>query len=228
MPEPVRIALVGATGMVGHTALFVLSERRSFPIDLRVFATERSKRRALPFGDGTVAVEAIPDTPPDVDFALFAAPGEVARELAPLWANAGIHIVDNSSEFRMTEGVPLVVPEVNAEAIAHAGRLIANPNCSTIQLAVAVAPLERAFGIEDLSVATYQSVSGAGAEVVERWQLEVDGGHGGRSPLPAPIHGNVIPSIGEEDEHCRYTTEEHKMLSELPKILGRDLSVSVT
>jgi aspartate-semialdehyde dehydrogenase len=120
-----------------------------------------------------------------------------------------------------------VVPEVNANEIPRDGLIVANPNCSTIQLAVAMAPLDKAFVLEDIHVATYQSVSGAGAEAVERWQLEVDGGIGGRSPFTAPIHGNVIPAIGEEDPNCYYT-EELKLINELPKILGRDLSISAT
>ncbi len=218
MSGVLKIALVGATGLVGQTAARVLDEQPLPEFELRPFATaQRAGTKVLCKGREWI-VQAIPDTPPDVDFALFTAPGGVAQTLIPVWREAGIRIVDNSSVFRMAADVPLVVPEVNAARIAEADHLVANPNCSTIQLAVALGPLKQRWGLKRVTVATYQAVSGAGRDAVEDWRAEVRGQQPIHGTFPAPIHANVLPQIGAIND-AGYNVEEVKLTSELTRIL---------
>ncbi len=225
---PIRVALVGATGLVGQTVIDVLNERKAFDIELFPFTSGRSPETKIGFRGEVINTAPIPENPPDVDYALFCAPNEIAEALVPAWVEAGIKVIDNSSVFRMDPDVPLVVPEVNSSEIDQGSALLANPNCSTIQLAVALAPLDRKWGIKRVSVSTYQSVSGMGKEAVNRWTEEVMAMAKGDSPFPRAIHGNVIPLIGDVDERG-YGSEEVKLMNELPKILGHEgLVVSAT
>src|SRR4051794_27313112 len=163
-----RVAVVGATGAVGTRMLQVLSER-NFPADsVRALASERSAGKDVTFGDGTIRVEALDAVDlGDFDLALFSAGGGVSEEWAPKFVEAGAVVVDNSSVWRMHEDVPLVVAEVNPDAIATHRGIVANPNCSTMQMVVALKPIDDSVGIERLVISTYQSVSGTGQKAVE-------------------------------------------------------------
>src|SRR5919199_6375272 len=222
MREGYTVAVVGA-GLVGERLVSEL-RRREFPLqELRVLA--RSARRTVLAGETFDVGIARPEAFEGVDYALFAGTeGEkgAAVQLAHEAISRGAIVVDNGSDFRLDPEVPLVVPEVNAEAVeAHRG-IIANPNCSTIQLVVTLAPLARAFGIRKVIVSTYQAVSGAGRSGVEA----LESGRG--DAFPKPISGNAIPLIGGVGEDG-YTTEEKKMKEESRKILSLpDLAVFPT
>jgi aspartate-semialdehyde dehydrogenase len=231
----VRVAVVGATGAVGSTMLGVMRER-GFPAgEVVPFASERSAGRRIDHGD--VDLEARPLTESgirDFDLALFSAGSTVSEEWAPRFAQAGAVVVDNSSFWRMREDVPLVVAEVNPEALDGHRGIVANPNCSTMQMVVALKPIQDAAGIERLVISTYQSVSGTGQRAVEelhdqaRAVLEAD-------ELPPPsvyphqIAFNVLPQVERFKDGDDYTTEERKMMAETRKILGDpDIGISAT
>jgi aspartate-semialdehyde dehydrogenase len=223
--KPRSVAVVGATGAVGREFLAVLAARR-FPIrELRLLASPRSAGQRLPFGGDQLPVEVLgPESFRGVELALFSAGGSIAREFAPLACAAGALVVDNSSAFRLDPEVPLVVPEVNPEAIAGHRGLIANPNCSTILLAVALAPLHRAAGLRKVVVSTYQAASGAGQQaIVELRQGLVAQLARTAAPapkaLPQPLAGNVFPQVDVFGADG-YTREEDKLLYELRKIFG--------
>jgi len=223
-----RIAIVGATGLVGEALVRVLAER-GFPVStLRAFAGARSAGAKLrAFGDDVV-VESLDDAADpfsDIDVAFFAAGEDSSRKHARSACERAV-VIDKSAAFRLDPAVPLVVPEANADAVLGA-RLIASPNCSTIPLAVALAPIQRAFGLGWVSVATYQSVSGAGRDAVEEFEAQIRGGSGARA-LPRRIAGNVIPEIGGFGG-AGDSGEESKIAAELRKILGLPaLRVSAT
>lgn len=227
-----RVAIVGATGVVGETVARVLHERK-FPLaSLRAFATKRSAGSIVRSGDHEAIVEAIEAGPADVrlfegvDVAFFAVGDAVSIAYGRALAERGVIVVDKSSAFRLDPDVPLVVPEVNG-ALAAGHKLIANPNCSTIPVAVTLGPIERAFGLAWVSVNTYQSVSGAGRDAVEELEAQLDGEER-VSALPRRIAGNVIPEIGAFGVDG-YSGEEDKIAAELRKILSRpDLPVSAT
>ncbi len=232
-----RIAVLGATGLVGRTLLRLLAER-SFPADEVVaLASARSAGTTLPYapapgGELTVR-EAVPEAFEGVDIVLSSAGGSVSRLLLPEAAARGAVSIDNTSAFRMDEDVPLVVPEVNAHAIPRyrARRIIANPNCSTIQLVVALAPLHRAFGLRRVTVATYQGVSGAGAAAVDELFEETKAALGAepfeRRVFPRQIAFNPLPHIDVfmDDGDTR---EEWKMRVETPKILEAPVPLHAT
>jgi len=219
MPEKsIRIAIVGATGMVGRTALKILHAQRNPSYQLFLYATEKGASRQAKIGEMVYEISPAPSSPPPVDYALFCAPEDAADKMIPAWRKAKIKIIDNSSVFRLHDEVPLVVPEVNPHRIKEADHLIANPNCSTIQLAVALAPIHRRWGLRQVSVATYQSVSGAGADGLLQLRAERIGGKIKNNPFPRKIRANIIPAIGEFDDFG-YSREERKMMLELPKIL---------
>lgn len=212
--------------MVGRMMLKVLEERQ-FPVD-RLFpaASERSAGREVIFRGKPVrvvsvmeAVEAVPDV------ALFSAGASVSKEWAPVFAENGTVVIDNSSAWRMEEGIPLVVPEINAGTIAAGTRIIANPNCSTIQMLMAVAPLHREYGIKRLVISTYQSVTGTGVKAVTQLDNERRG-LGGEMAYPYPIDLNCIPQCDIFLDNG-YTKEEMKLVNETHKILG-DESIRVT
>ncbi len=233
MTDGYRVAVVGATGVVGTTMLALLRER-SFPAsEIVPFATERSAGREL---KGGLTVRALNDTA-DIggfDLALFSAGGGTSREWAPRFVDAGATVVDNSSAWRRDPEIPLVVSEVNPHALERHRGLIANPNCSTMQLVVALAPIQRRAGIERLVVSTYQSVSGTGKKAID----ELDGQAradlaGEESPAPAvypePIAFNVIGAAGNFAEGDDHTDEERKMMFETRKILeDESIGVAVT
>jgi aspartate-semialdehyde dehydrogenase len=219
----VRVAVVGASGAVGRTILRVLEECR-FPIaELRLLASERSAGTVLPFDGENIQVGiAVPESFGGVDIAFFSAGASVSRELAPHAAAAGALVVDNSSAFRMQPDVPLIVPEVNGSILPGAIErgIIANPNCSTIQMVVALWPLHQAFGLEQVIVSTYQSVSGTGGRALRALDAEMqDGGHAAGSPYPHPIAFNVLPHIDVFDD-SGWSGEERKMINETRKIMA--------
>ncbi|HEY8552847.1 MAG TPA: aspartate-semialdehyde dehydrogenase, partial [Thermaerobacter sp.] len=228
-----RVAVVGVTGLVGQRVLQVLEERR-FPVDeLRPLATSRSAGRRVTFAGSSWEVgEATAAALRGVDLAFFAASGEVSRQLAPEAARAGTVVIDKSNAFRLDPAVPLVVPEVNGHALARHRNLIASPNCSTIQLVVALKPILDRFGLERVVVSTYQAVSGTGAAALDELEAEVRAGVEGRTHppqvYPKPIAFNVLPHC-DRFEAEGFTLEEWKLVRETRKILERDdLAVTAT
>jgi aspartate-semialdehyde dehydrogenase len=220
-----RVAVVGATGAVGEAMLAVLAERR-FPVsELVALASERSAGGAVAFGDEEVVVRDLATfDPAGVDIALFSAGGSISKEYAPKFAAAGAVVIDNSSAFRQDDDVPLVVVEVNPGALRDRPRgIIANPNCSTMQMLVALGPIHRAAGIERINVATYQSVSGTGRRGMEELGRQTAGllNFQPAEPevYPVQIAFNVIPHGGDFLDNG-YTTEEMKLAWETRKILG--------
>jgi len=228
-----RVAIVGATGVVGAAFLSILEER-AFPVrSLRAVASSRSVGHAVRFAGRRVEVEDLATASfKDVDVAFFSAGRDVSRAHAPRAAAAGALVVDNSSAFRMDPDVPLVVPEVNPASIAEERGIIANPNCSTILLVVVLAPLEVLAPIRRVVCATYQAVSGSGAAALEELARQAEAERTGR-PLeaevyPKPIHGNVLPFVQAFGEDG-LTVEEWKMVRETRRILDRpDLALTAT
>jgi aspartate-semialdehyde dehydrogenase len=216
-----HVAVLGATGAVGRTMLEVLAER-AFPLDhLTLLASPRSAGTRLSCGGREVTVSA-PHARcfEGVDLALFSAGADRSREWAPRAVHAGAVVVDNSSAWRMDPDVPLVVPEVNPEALRNLPKgIVANPNCSTIQVVVALQPLHRAGGLERVVLTTFQSVSGAGESGLEALRRELARSPGAESPFTRAIAGNALPQIGEFDDEG-WTAEERKMMAEPRKILG--------
>jgi aspartate-semialdehyde dehydrogenase len=226
-----KVAVVGATGAVGEVMLSILAERK-FPVgELVALASERSAGGEVAFGNDEVMVRDLATfDPAGVDIALFSAGGDVSREYAPKFAAAGAVVIDNSSAFRRDDDVPLVVAEVNPEALKQRPRgIIANPNCSTMQMLVALAPLHRAAGIERINVSTYQSVSGTGRRALEELGRQTAGllSFQAVEPevYPVQIAFNVIPHGGDFLDNG-YTSEEMKLVWETRKILG-DESIGV-
>jgi aspartate-semialdehyde dehydrogenase len=225
-----HVALLGATGAVGRTMLRVLAERR-LPVErLTLLASERSAGQEVRWGGRgwTVQVPG-PGSFRGVDFALFSAGAGRSAEWAPRAVDEGAVVVDNSSAWRMDPEVPLVVPEVNGAAARRRPRgIIANPNCSTIQLVVALEAVRRAAGLARVAATTYQSVSGAGETGRDTLRAELEGHTPESSPFSREIAGNVIPRIGDFDDEG-WTGEERKMIAETRKILALpELPVSAT
>jgi len=214
-----NVAVVGATGMVGRKMLEVLAEY-DFPIaQLTLFASQRSAGKVIAYRGRDYIVEALTPTCLEgkkIDIAVFSAGGSTSLTFAPMFAEAGAVVVDNSSAWRMVPEIPLVVPEVNAHALAAHNGIIANPNCSTIQAMVALKPLHDAFGLKRVVYSTYQAVSGAGQAGFDDLQR----GIAGEAPqkFPHPIFGNLIPQIDVFLDNG-YTKEEMKMVDETRKIL---------
>ncbi|MCF8275514.1 MAG: aspartate-semialdehyde dehydrogenase [Flavobacteriales bacterium] len=224
-----RIAVVGATGLVGREMLTVLEERNVNVTELLPVASESSIGKTVLFKGKQVKVigirQAISLRP---DFALFSAGGSTSLEWAPKFAEAGTTVIDNSSAWRMDPNVPLVVPEVNLASIESGSKIIANPNCSTIQLVVALAPLHHAFGLKRVVISTYQSVSGTGKAAVQQLEEEESGLEASAPAYNYPIHRNCIPHCDVFLENG-YTKEEMKLVHESRKILGLpDLRVTAT
>ncbi|MCS7307924.1 MAG: aspartate-semialdehyde dehydrogenase [Aquificaceae bacterium] len=220
-----RVAIVGATGEVGRTFLKVLEER-NFPVDeLELFASEKSEGLELSFKGEKIKVQALNkrDNFSSIDIALFSAGSSISREYAPKFATDGAVVIDNSSAWRLEPDVPLVVPEVNPEDVKEHKGIIANPNCSTIQMLVALKPIYDAVGISSIVVATYQSVSGAGAKAIRELQEQTKAWCEGMElpevkSLPKRIAFNAVPQIDVFTENG-YTKEEMKMLNETRKML---------
>jgi aspartate-semialdehyde dehydrogenase len=230
-----NVAVVGATGAVGEQMREVLEERQ-FPVgELRLLASERSAGQFLPFNGGQLRVEVLNENSfKDIDIGLFSAGGTVSARFAPIAVAAGAIVVDNTSHFRMEPDVPLVVPEVNANEIARYKQrgIIANPNCSTIQMVVALKPIHDAARVKRVVVSTYQSVSGAGRRAMEELSQQVGALFNGKDvrkeKFPHQIAFNCIPHIDVFMEGG-YTKEEWKMIHETRKILGEPgLAVTAT
>ena len=221
-----KLAVVGATGMVGEVMLRVLSERK-FPFtDLIPVASERSVGKKIMCGGNSyevVGLETADSMEPDV--ALFSAGGSTSLKWAPKFAEVGTVVIDNSSAWRMDPEKKLIIPEINAEELTSADKIIANPNCSTIQMLVALAPLQKKYGIQRIVVSTYQSITGTGVKAVQQLENEYND-EKGQMAYPYPIHRNAIP-------HCDvfmdngYTKEEMKLVNETHKILN-DNSIGVS
>lgn len=216
-----KVAVVGATGMVGQVMLNVLAER-NFPVtELIPVASERSVGKEIEFNGKkfeVVNLETAVKRKPEI--ALFSAGGNTSLEWAPKFAEAGTTVIDNSSAWRMDPTKKLVVPEINADSLTEEDKIIANPNCSTIQLVLALKPLHDKFGIKRVIVSTYQSITGTGVKAVQQLENEYKG-EKGEMAYPYPIHKNAIP-------HCDiflendYTKEEMKLTHETKKILNDD------
>ncbi len=225
------MAVVGATGAVGNEMIETL-ERRDFPVEkLRLFASERSRGKTLQFKRADVPVETLSeDCFKGIDIALFSAGGDRSKQWAPIAARSGCVVVDNSSAWRMDPGVPLVVPEVNAHDLKWHKGIIANPNCSTIQMVVVLKPIHDAARIKRVVVTTFQSVSGTGKkamdELVEQTRDILNFKEPRRKVYPHQIAFNILPHIDSFLENG-YTKEEMKMVNETKKIMGDD-SVQVT
>ena len=221
-----KIAVVGATGLVGSKMLQVLDEQKVQIDELIVAASERSVGKEIVFQGKTHKVvsvdEAIAARP---DIAIFSAGAAASRQYAPRFAEQGTFVVDNSSAWRMEKDVPLVVPEINADTITNDTHIIANPNCSTIQMVMALAPLHKAYGIKRIVVSTYQSVSGSGQKGVNQLKAE-RAGASVTTCYPHPIDLNILPHIDSFLDNG-YTKEEMKMVNETRKIL-RDEHIAVS
>ena len=231
-----RVGVVGATGAVGSTLLEVLAER-GFPVDELVpFASERSAGKRIEFAGEAVECRPLTDeTIQGLDLVLSSAGGSVSSEWAPRLVAAGAVVVDNTSYWRMHPEVPLVVTEINPDAAEGHSGLIANPNCSTMQLMIALGPIERQVGIERIVISTYQSVSGTGQRAINELEAQAHAILHGQEP-PAPdvyphrIAFNVVPQVESFKDGDDYTTEERKLMAETRKILdlGDELGISAT
>jgi aspartate-semialdehyde dehydrogenase len=228
MSKTYDVAVVGATGAVGETMLSILAQRK-FPVGkVYALASERSAGKKVEFGDKMLTVENLADFDfSKVQIGLFSAGGSISKEFAPKAAAAGCVVIDNTSEFRYDDDIPLVVPEVNPHAIAsYTNRgIIANPNCSTIQMLVALKPIHDAVGISRINVCTYQAVSGTGKEAIEELASQtaklLNGQPVDCEVYPKQIAFNVLPQIDVFMENG-YTKEEMKMVWETKKILEDD------
>lgn len=227
--KPIRLAILGATGLVGSTMLSILEER-DLPIEeLHLFASARSAGKEVEFKGQTLTIEEL--TPEAIlegkfDYILFAAGGDRSREYAPYVKESGAVMIDNSSVFRMTEGVPLVVPEINGENAFENDGLIANPNCSTIQSVVALGPIEKHYGLRRVVYNTYQSVSGSGQAGIEDLKRGLEGGV--NKLYPYQIANNILPHI-DDFLDTGYTKEEMKMVNETRKMFhDPDMKVTAT
>jgi aspartate-semialdehyde dehydrogenase len=222
-----NVAVVGASGAVGEVMTKLLEER-GFPVgSIKFLASERSAGKTATFRGERFQIEPLNDDSfAGIDIVLSSTPASISRHFSPIAARAGAVVVDNSSAFRMDPDVPLVVPEVNPEAIAEHKGIIANPNCSTIQMVVALKPIHDQFKIKRVIVSTYQSVSGAGQKGVYELKSRLEAALAGRSApapvkFPHPIEGNCIPQIDDFAAEG-YTKEEWKMINETRKIMGDD------
>jgi len=221
-----KVAVVGATGMVGEVMLEVLRER-NFPItELIPVASEKSVGKTIEFNGKSytvVGLQTAVDQKPDI--ALFSAGGQTSLEWAPKFAEVGTTVIDNSSAWRMDPNIKLVVPEINASSLTKDDKIIANPNCSTIQMVLVLAPLHQKYGVKRVVVSTYQSITGTGVKAVKQLEDEYAGVEGERA-YHYQIHRNAIPQC-DVFEPNGYTKEEMKLVKETKKILGDD-SVLVT
>jgi len=228
-----KVAIVGATGLVGREFIKTL-EQRNFPVSLiQLLASDRSAGKKLPVGQEEIEVrETTPESFEGIDIALFSAGSEISRHFSPIAAQSGTVVVDNSSAFRMVPTVPLVVPEVNVADIKWHKGIIANPNCSTIQLVTALYPLHKVNPIKRIIVDTYQAVSGTGAAAVEELLTQVKQVLDGQTTVPHvyphQIAFNMLPEIDVFLDNG-YTKEEWKMVEETKKIMhAEDIAISAT
>ena len=235
-----RVAVVGATGVVGTAMLDCLSQRQFPACEIVPFASRRSIGREVLFGDVKLTVQGLSDDSiQGFDIAIFSAGSETSEAWGEKFGAAGAIVIDNSSYWRMMPDVPLVVPEINADALDSVGeegsrRIVANPNCSTAQMVVALKPILDAVGIERLVVSTYQSVSGTGQAAIQELRTQAAAVVAGEPVPPAAIYPhqiafNIIPQVESFKDGDDYTTEERKMMAETRKILGEpELPISAT
>lgn len=223
-----KIAVVGATGLVGSVMCEELDRLFSIPFELQLAASPRSVGKRISFRGKELTVQRVDDVLAQApDIALFAAGSTLSLEYAPRFANKGTYVIDNSSAWRMTPDVPLVVPEINPEDLSTEQHIIANPNCSTIQMVIALAPL-RDYGLKRIHVSTYQSVSGSGMKGIEQLKAEREGRTISRHAYPHPIDLNCIPHCDDFLENG-YTKEEMKLINEPRKIFHLpSLAISAT
>lgn len=221
-----KLAVVGATGMVGNVMLEVLNER-NFPVtELLLVASERSVGKKITYKEKEYTVIGLQDAvdlKPDI--AVFSAGGNTSLEWAPKFAAAGTTVVDNSSAWRMDASKKLIVPEINASELTKENKIIANPNCSTIQMVVALAPLHKKYKIKRLVISTYQSITGTGVKAVEQLENEY-AGKKGEMAYPYPIHRNALPHCDVFEDNG-YTKEEMKLVNETRKIFN-DNTIAIT
>lgn len=221
-----KVAVVGVTGMVGEVMLEVLKER-NFPVtELIPVASEKSVGKIISFRDKDYQVVSLATAvflKPDI--ALFSAGSEISLEWAPKFAEVGTTVIDNSSAWRMDLDKKLIVPEINAKSLTKSDKIIANPNCSTIQMVMALAPLHKKYKIKRIVVSTYQSISGTGVKAIRQLENEL-AGIKGEMAYPYPIHKNALPHCDVFEENG-YTKEEMKLVRETQKILD-DKTISVT
>lgn len=222
-----NLALVGATGLVGREMIEVLEERKTVFDNLIPVASERSVGKKIVCNGKEYTVVSMEDAiNMKPDYALFSAGGSISKENAPKFAAVGTTVIDNSSAWRMDPSKKLIVPEVNANVLTQDDKIIANPNCSTIQMVVALEPLQKAYGIKRLVISTYQSFTGTGAQAVEQYEAEREGKEDYKMVYNYPIFENCLP-------HCDifldndYTKEEMKLVHETRKILQDD-SIQIT
>ena len=226
-----KVAIVGATGLVGE-ALTEILESRGFPVSSLIpLASERSSHRQVQFRNQSIQVEVLNNFDfKGIDFAFFSAGSSVSEHYAPIAAKAGAIVIDNTSQFRYEDDIPLVVPEVNPDALRNFSKtnIIANPNCSTIQMLVALNPIHQEATIKKINVATYQAISGAGRKTLEIYNHQLTSSDYPNTDDPMLFAHNVIPQIGKFDEDGN-SIEEMKMLWETQKILNdKDISVNST
>ncbi len=223
-----KVAVVGATGMVGEIMLKVLAER-NFPVtELIPVASEKSVGKEIEFKGKKYTVVGL-QTAVDLkaDIALFSAGGQTSLDWAPKFAEAGTTVIDNSSAWRMDASKKLIVPEINAGELTSADKIIANPNCSTIQMVLVLAPLHKKYNIKRVIVSTYQSITGTGVKAVQQLENEYNGVQGDMA-YKYPIHRNAIPQCDVFEENG-YTKEEMKLVRETKKIMGDDrIAVTAT
>ena len=221
-----KIGLIGATGLVGNVMLNVLEERGFGDCELFFAASDKSVGKELIFNNKKYLLLSVQDViNSNVDIAIFSAGSEASLSYAPLFAEKSTYVIDNSSAWRMYEHIPLIVPEVNATIIKPSDKIIANPNCSTIQLVMAIAPLHRQFKIKRLVLSTYQSVTGTGVKAVQQMMDERNNIEGEKT-YPHPIDLNVLPHGGNFEANA-YTSEEMKLVNETQKILD-DKNIQIT
>lgn len=214
-----KLGIVGATGAVGRMMLQVMLDMRLSVNQIRLFASERSQGSIILFGHKELVVERLSEKAlsEPFDYLLFSAGAELARHFAPIAARFTPMVIDNSSAFRNDPQIPLVVPEINGHRLSGYHGIVANPNCSTIQMVLGLHPIHIRWGIEEIVVTTFQSVSGAGNKGIQELRAQQNG-EKRVSHFPEQIHENVIPMIGNLDS-TGYSTEEHKMVFETRKIL---------
>lgn len=223
-----KLAIVGATGLVGRTASKVLEEKNFPNFEYKLFCSKKSAGTKVKFmGKEYIANELTENSFNEgFNFAIFSAGGETSKKFAPIAASKGCIVIDNSSAFRMDKNVPLVVPEVNPEDIFWNTGIIANPNCSTIQAVVALKPLDNKYKIKRIIYSTYQAVSGAGVNALEDLHSQAD--YNNLKKFSHPIYNNCLPHIDVFMDDG-YTKEEHKMINETKKILGNEnLKITAT
>lgn len=228
------VAVVGAYGLVGREALSILHDRGVPARNVRALGSSRSAGRAVPYGMGTLTIaELAPGSLEGCDVALFCSDADTAKAHAPRAIEAGTRVIDNSSAFRLDPATPLVIPEINGHLLDNGPMLVANPNCSTIILLMAVEPVRKALGVRSVVVSTYQAVSGAGRAAVEELFSQTRAVLEGREPepeaFPVPCAFNVFPHESPVDGRTGLNVEEAKVIAESRKILGlADLDVSPT